>query len=104
MLEGDTIKLPYTIMGECKGQALMERVEISPDGGNNWFPCSLNSKTNEWSFTMSSPLIAGDSYQILTRATDKSARTERTLNPNLDVRYRKRPLNVFIITPGTGRE
>ena len=41
---------------------------------------------------------------MISRATDKSGRVERTVNPNVDVRLRKRPLNVFIVPEGVGRE
>jgi len=91
-------------MGECKGQALIEKIDISFDGGQTWFPTNVDSKSNTWSFDLSSPIGNGETYQVITRAVDRSSRVERTVNPNLDVRFRKRPITVFIVAPGTGRE
>ncbi|MBP6929241.1 MAG: hypothetical protein KBC24_06645, partial [Caldisericia bacterium] len=103
VLENDTIRLPFNLMGECKGQAPVNNIEISLDGGSTWFKANLNTKTNEWSYELNTS-IQGSTYQLLTRATDKAGRTERTVNPNLDVRYRKRPVTINIVSPGTGRE
>lgn len=53
---------------------------------------------------MSAPPGPGGVYNLISRATDKSGRIERTVNPNVDVRLRKRPLNVYIVPEGIDRE
>jgi hypothetical protein len=88
-------------MGESKGQAPVSKVEISFDAGVTWFETNLNSKTNEWSFELASPMSSGESYQILTRAYDKAGRVEKTVNPNLHNRYIKRSIGVTIVDRGS---
>ncbi|HOO97014.1 MAG TPA: hypothetical protein PKV16_04435 [Caldisericia bacterium] len=100
----DTIQTPFTVLGEFKAQARISSIEISPDGGQTWFNCDVDEKTGEWSFHMSAPPGPGGVYNLISRATDKSGRIERTVNPNVDVRLRKRPLNVYIVPEGIDRE
>lgn len=100
VVEGDTLVTPYTFLGESKGQAPVTKVEISFDAGDNWLETNLNSKTNEWSFELASPMPSGESYKILTRAYDKAGRIEKTVNPNLHNRYAKRPVGVTIVDRG----
>jgi len=104
VLDQDTLTTPYLILGEYEAQARISTIEISPDGGETWLKADVDTDTKSWSMHLSSPPNGGGTYHLISRATDKDDRTERTLNPNVDVSIRKRPLTVHIIPAGTGRE
>jgi hypothetical protein len=91
-------------MGECKGLAIIDRVELSFDGGQTWVDTNLDSKTNTWSFSLNTPMGSEGTYLLMTRATDKSGRIESSVNPNIDLRYRKKSTIVTFVNPGSDNE
>ncbi len=91
-------------MGECKGLTLIDRVELSFDGGQTWVDTNLDTKTNTWSFSVTTPMGSEGTYLLMTRATDKNARIESSVNPNIDLRYRKKSTVVTFVNPGSDNE
>jgi hypothetical protein len=104
VLDQDTLTTPYLLRGEYEAQARIKTIEVSPDGGVTWLKAKVDMDTKTWSMHLSSPPNGGGTYHLLSRATDMDGRSERTLNPNVDVSIRKRPLTVHIVQEGTGRE
>ncbi|MEZ4813050.1 MAG: hypothetical protein R2883_06165 [Caldisericia bacterium] len=104
VLDGDTITTPFTILGEYKAEAKIDTIQVSPDGGETWLTAEVDKETREWSLHVAAP--PGDSgvYHLISRATDKNGRMERTVNPNVDVNLRKKPVEAYIVRAGTGRE
>lgn len=91
-------------MGECKGQSIIDKVELSFDGGQTWVDTNLDNKTNTWSFSVNTPVSSEGSFLLMTRATDKNARSESSVNPNIDLRYRKKSTVVTFVNPGSDNE
>ena len=91
-------------MGECKGQAIIEKVELSFDGGQTWVETNLDPKTNTWAFSVTTPMSSDGTYLLMTRATDKNSKIESSVNPNIDIRYRKKSTVVTFVNPGSDNQ
>ncbi len=104
VLDGDTLTTPFTMIGEYQGQARISTIEVSPDGGETWLLADVDKDTKEWTLHLASPPGSGGTFHLISRATDKNHRVERTINANIDVSLRKIPLTVHILPSGTGRD